>query len=477
MYVYDLLERGIQVTKTPQAEGWRPALPQPAPRPIYRAIVDAMAADIDAGRLAPGQQLPTHRALAAALDVDFTTITRAYAEAQRRGLIEAVVGRGTFVRAPGSERAAAPVVDFSMNLPPQPADAEIRRHLVEGLAEIVGRRDFSALLAYGESSGTEADRTAGVAWLKPLLPDLPPERLLVCSGAQNGLLALLTTYVRPGELVLTEALTFPGFRALAGHFGVRLQGVAMDGEGLLPDALDEACAREKAKALYTVPTIHNPTTATLSPARRQAIAAVARRHGLLVFEDDTYGLLPPEPLPPIAAFMPEAAFYVSSLAKCLTPGLRIAYLVAPATSHALRLAATFRATTTMVAPPMTALASHWIKTGVAQRILAAVRGESAARQRIAAAILPAAATAAHPYGHHVWLRLPPAWRPAAFASYARRQGLAAVPGDAFAEEPIAATQGVRLALGAADDRDSLRRTLRVAADALDQNPALFATIV
>jgi DNA-binding transcriptional MocR family regulator len=469
------------VNKTPQLRPWLPVLPDPPPRPIYRAIVGAMAADIAAGRLRPGQAMPTHRSLAVALGVDLTTVTRAYGEARRRGLIEATVGRGTMVRAtpaePKSSASPAPAIDFSMNLPPQPDEAALSRHFTQSLAALLEGPDSRALFAYGQSAGGEAERRAGAAWLQPLLPDLTYERVLVSSGAQNALLALLTTYVRPGELVLSEALTFPGFRALAGHFGVRIHGVAMDAEGLLPDALDAVCRQERAKALYCIPTIHNPTTATLSLARRQAIAAVARKHGLLVFEDDAYGLLPPAALPPITAFIPESGFYVGSLAKCLTPALRIAYVAVPSASHALRLAATFRATTTMVSPLLSALAARWIESGTARAIAAAIQRESGARQRIARDILPADTTAAHPNGHHAWLRLPAHWRPAEFAAFARQQGLAAVPGEAFAVGPEAPAQAVRIALGAAGSRDDLRRALRLAADALDQHPAVLANVV
>ena len=91
--------------------------------PVFMRIVDALAADIASGRLVRGQQIPTHRALAGALDIDLTTVTRAYGEARRRGLLEAQVGRGTFV-SETTARAAGDIpfqvkIDLSMNLPPQ----------------------------------------------------------------------------------------------------------------------------------------------------------------------------------------------------------------------------------------------------------------------------------------------------------------------------------------------------------------------
>ncbi len=464
---------------------WVPSRPEEAGGPIYLAIADAMAADIAAGRLRPGQRLPPHRALAEALGIDLTTVTRAYNEARRRGLIDAAAGRhGTFVRTGSDQPPArrpemrpAAAVDTSMNLPPAPEDAALRERLSEGLAALERRPDFPSLLTYRPSAGDDEDRAAGAAWLQSRQLDATPDRVLVCPGAQSALLIALTSFVQPGDLVLTEPLTYPGFRALAAHLGVRLEGVAIDSEGLLPGALEEACRRGKPKALYCVPTIHNPTTATMSPQRREAIAEIVRRHGLLVIEDDAYGFLPSPAPKPLAAYVPELAFHVSTLAKCLTPGLRVAYLLAPELSHAVRLAAGLRATVLMAPPLMVSLASRWIEDGTARRILAAVRKESAARQSIAREVLPEGAWAAHPQGHHLWLSLPPAWTRADFTAHARQHGLAVVPSDAFAVDPAGAPNAVRIALGAAPDRGRLRKALRVAADALTQSPAVLFNVV
>ncbi|WP_247886847.1 PLP-dependent aminotransferase family protein [Azospirillum sp. SYSU D00513] len=437
-------------------------------RPIYLAVVGALEADVAGGLLRAGQRLPTHRALAAALGVDLTTVTRAYAEARRRGLIDAAVGRGTFVCA--SPRAGGPVqveVDLSMNMPPQPEGAEVQARLAQATAAVLRRAGASRLLSYQPSGGSRAERAAGAAWLSPLLPGLPPERVLVACGAQAALMALLTTLAGSGDTVLAEEFTYPGMRAAAHHAGIRLAGLPMDGEGLLPDALEEACARLRPKALYCIPTIQNPTTATMSATRRAEIAAAVRRHGLPVIEDDAYGLLPGTPLPPLASLAPELAWHVSTLSKCLFPALRIAYVAAPDERGAGRLQAALRATSQMAPPLSTAVATRWIEDGTARAMLDAVREESRERQRMARAVLPALLAASHADGHHVWLRLPPAWSAAAFAERVRRSGLAVVPGSAFAVE---ASQGeaLRVSLGAAPDRRTLAGALERIAATLEE---------
>jgi DNA-binding transcriptional MocR family regulator len=290
---------------------------------------------------------------------------------------------------------------------------------------------------------------------------------------------LLTTFARAGDLVLTEALTYPGFRALAGQLGIKLKGLAMDSEGILPEALDEACRSHTSasmpKALYCIPTIQNPTTATMSLSRRNAIAEIARRHQLPIFEDDAYGKLPEAALPPLASMVPELAYYVSTLSKCIAPALRLAYLVVPGTSQAARLTAAIRATTMMPSPLSSAIVTHWIGEGTAGKITAAIRRESATRQKIAATILKGMDCAAHPEGHHLWLRLPPGWSGAEFANQARRWKLGAVPRSAFAVASGEPEDAVRIALGAASDRDQLAGALQLAADALAHLPEVMSS--
>lgn len=471
--------------RKPATLAWQPPL-SIGNGPIYLALADALEADIGAGRLTPGQALPAHRTLAAALGIDLTTVTRAYSEARRRGLIVATTGRGTFVR-PGtaidllpthlSPRVAA---DTSMNLPPQPAAARLVERLQQSVSAILQERDAAALLNYRDSAATDVDRAAGAAWLKPRLGTVPAERLLVCGGAQGAFLALLTTLLRPGDAVVTEALTYPGFRALAVHLGIRLVGIAIDEEGLQPDAFESACRSHAPKALYCTPTMHNPTTATLLAARREAIVSIARRYGVAIIEDDAYGLLARSGPAPLAALAPDITYHVATLSKCLMPGLRIAYLVAPDNATAARLAAAVRAATLMVSPIATAVATRWIADGTAHRILGAIRGEAASRQQIARQALSASRYAADPDGHHLWLSLPAGWTVTEFVTHFRSRGLAAVPAEAFAVEDATGRRdppsAVRLPLGAAAGQPQLRQQLENVATALSQPFAVWSAV-
>jgi DNA-binding transcriptional MocR family regulator len=440
--------------------------------PRYQAIADAMADAVARGALKPGDRLPTHRALAEALGVDLTTVTRAYAEARRRGLVEGTVGRGTFVTGAVSAPAVrdadhdAAAIDLTMNLPPLPAHPSLGRAIPDALAALLVGPARADLLTYRVGAGL-AERQAAADWLGPTLGTPAPDRIVVAPGAQPALLAILGLLAPPGGVVLTDALTYPGLRAAAAQHGIHLRGVACDRDGMRPDALDDACAREQPYALYLVPTIQNPTTVTMPEPRRAEIAATARRRGLAIIEDDAYGLLPSSPVPAFAALAPDLTWHVATVSKLLSPALRVAYAIAPDAARTAQLAAALRANTFMASPLLVGVVAAWQRDGTAARLLAAIRTEARTRQALAREILPADAFDAHPEGLHAWLRLPPRWSRLDFVAQARQRGLAVVPSDAFAvgaDVPDA----VRIALGAAPTRNSLRRALTALAGLLAQ---------
>jgi DNA-binding transcriptional MocR family regulator len=435
---------------------------------------------VQAGRLKPGHRLPPQRQLAKELGVDLTTVTRAFNEARRMGLIEANTGRGSFVRGKAPEQdnvapAGSPIIELSMNMPPQPPAAKLRERIQEGIAGILTAPHGLMHLHYQESAGARPDRAAAACWLEARLGSVPVDRIVVTGGAQTALYGVARILAGPGDAICVPDLTYPGLRAIAEQLKMRLVPVAMDREGLEPAALEEACGRERPKAVYCVPTIHNPTTATMSRKRRAAIAEVARRHAIAIVEDDAYGALPRQAPPPIAAIAPDITWHIATLSKCVTPALRTAYVVTPGLADTLRLAAEIRAMTLMMAPLMAALASKWILDGTLDAITAAIREESAARQAIARRILHGLEFQAHPEGHHLWLTLPERWRRADLTHYARLSGLALVPSEAFAVG--AAADAIRVSLGAAQNQAMLERGLNLLATVLSHGPSALSSIV
>jgi DNA-binding transcriptional MocR family regulator len=446
---------------------WTPDL-QGADKPIYLAVADAIAEDMRAGRLAPGVRLPAQRDLAAMLGVDFTTVTRAYAEARRRGLVTSTVGKGTFVARPFSAPATAVspdgLVDMTMNLPPRFTDPALERRLWEDVHALERAPGTALLFRYQDSAGAPADRQAGVAWVRDQLPDLSVDRMVVSAGAQPALTAILADLAAPGETICADALTYPGARAAAAFLGIRLVGLAMDGEGTIPSAFEQVCRDVGPRAFYCTPTLQNPTTATLPLERRAAIVRIARRHGVAIVEDDPYGKLPPDAPPPIAALAPEITWHVAGLAKVVSPALRIAYVAAPDGRAADRIAAGLRAITGMASPLTAALASAWIASGVAVSMLQAIRGETLARRRMAARVLgtsfgrPAEA-------FHLWFPLPAGWSRTVLQDRLARRQISVTPSDAFSLTPHP-PDAFRIGLGAAASREDVQRALESVRDVL-----------
>jgi DNA-binding transcriptional MocR family regulator len=434
--------------------------------PMFLRVVDALTADIASGRLVRGQRLPTHRALATALDLDLTTVTRAYGEARRRGLLEARVGQGTFV-SETTARAASNLltpahIDLSMNLPPQPVEANLDLRIAQGLAAIRIAAGFSALLSYSRPGGSIDEREAAAAWLE--LPNAEPGRIVIFPGSQAIIFNAFLALTSPGDVVLTEALTFPGALAAARRLNIRLVGVAMDGEGAKPDALDEAIREHEPKAVYLVPTQQNPTTATMGAARRKAIADIIRKRDLVLIEDDVYGPLEPQ-LAPLATLIPERTYYAASLSKCIAPALRVAYLLAPDSATEQKMRGGLQATMQMPPSLMVALVTHWLRSGVANEIIKAIRNEAAARQQLALRFLKGVTFAARPASHHLWIPLPKHLDGGSLIAHLLRNGLAVVGEEAFAVDETA-PRGLRVSLGAARNRADLSHALQVLSDAI-----------
>ena len=456
---------------SPGEADWVPHIEDRA-KPVYQAIADAIADDLRSGRLAPGARLPPQRALAAALGVDLTTITRGYGEARRRGLISARVGQGSFVHArPITQAYGAPSggpVDMTMNMPPPFQDEALARRMWRGFAEAEARQGLDLLLRYQDPGGVAEDRAAGAAWLADRVPGLGPERTLVAPGVQAALLSVIASLANPGDLICAERLAYPGVRAAAAHLGLAVAGLEMDAEGIVPDAFARVCREQGPRLLCCTPTLQNPTTASMSLARRQAIVAIARRHRVAIVEDDAYGKLPRNPEPPLAALAPELTWSIVGLAKLASPALRIAYIASPDADGAAQVAGRLRAVAGMASPVSAAVATRWIRTGTAEAVLEAIRGETRARRRIAAeAFGPGVLEPAEAF--HLWLELPPPWTRTRFQAELQAHAVSVVSSDAFvtAGEP---PEAVRIGLGAAATRADLARALAAMAQVLGLEP-------
>ncbi|ALA18973.1 MULTISPECIES: PLP-dependent aminotransferase family protein [unclassified Chelatococcus] len=450
--------------------------------PRYMAIADLIARDLKSGRLQPGGRLPPQRELAKRLKIDFTTVARGYVEAQKRGLIVSHVGRGTFVREPsgGTGQASLPrdaferdtAADLSMNLPPEPDDPDLLARMREGLGAVSA--SLVPLLRYQAFGGDGRDKDAAAAWLARRGLTCPHERIFITPGAHPTLLALLAVLAKAGERILSEEITYPGVRSIAAQLGLDLAGLPMDDEGIIPEAFAEACERLHPKALYLNPTLQNPTTLTIPLRRREAICAVAQRYCVPIIEDDAYGFIPQQAPQAMAAIAPDLAWHIGGLSKAIGAGLRLAYVAVPASRAAWPFVSAMRAGNVMASPLTTALATRWIEDGTADGILAFIRSEATARQRIAAEILPPGAFRADPLSFNLWMPLPEGWSRSAFIGHMHATGIGVVASDAFtvAGPP---QEFVRISLGGPVGRGRLREGLAFMAHSLAGPPEMSST--
>ncbi|HMR52373.1 MAG TPA: PLP-dependent aminotransferase family protein [Amaricoccus sp.] len=436
-------------------------------RPAYRSLAQALMKAIEAGEVRPGDRLPTHRELAWQLGLSVQTIGRAYEELTRLDVIAGEVGRGTFVRA-GPVETRTPwqrlvdsdqVIDCSML---KPVGAEIHaERLRMTLAEMSQDLPPDVMFSFRPQASLKRHREASVRWLERCGLAVPPDRVLPTNGNTVAMTVALMTAAAPGDLVVTEELGHHTLPPLARYLGLRLAGLPVDREGVLPEAFEHACVSGAVKVLYLVPNGLNPLALSMGAERRAALVELARRHDVMILENDAGGPLQPARPRPIAMLAPERTFYFTGFSKCLLPGLRLAYLVVPETL--VSAASARHLVTNWMATGMVAeIATRWIRSGTATELLDWQKAALARRNRMAAQALRGLDPVATPNGLHVWLPLPEPWEAGAFVNLARLHGVAVAAGSSFAIGEPPRHRGVRICLGAASD-DAVARGLEILA--------------
>jgi DNA-binding transcriptional MocR family regulator len=440
------------------------------PHARYKLLVDAFAADIRSGRLPPGTRLPTHRQLAAKERIALVTATRVYAELEAMGLVSGETGRGTFVREALLPRglgidqhaAAAGMVDLNFNYPALPGQADLLRG---ALRQLTSSGDMEALLRYQPHAGRAHERECVARHLACRGLTLAGDQVLIVSGAQHGLAATVMALLHPGDVVATDALTYPGFKVLAETHRLELTPIPATGQGPDLDALALLCKSRRVRAVYTMPTLHNPLGWVMSNYRRQQLVSIARRHGLLIIEDAAYAFLAKDPPAPLAALAPETTVYVSGLSKSVATGLRVGFVAAPV-QWVPAIERTIRATTWNTPGVMTAIACGWLDDGTVARLETEKRRDAMIRQSIAGEILTGLRAVRHPASYFLWLPLPEEVRADQVAMALMRERISVLTAEPFATS-VHLPHAIRLALGsvALDAlREALEKVKRVIGD-------------
>src|SRR5499425_797384 len=282
----------------------------------YLKLADTIAAEIAGGTLKPGDRLPPQRDFAYDRKIAVSTASRVYAELLRRGLVVGEVGRGTFISGEARRGLAAPSeprgirIDLEFNYPLLPDQTALIAKSLDGLEKSAA---LDAALRQATSVGTPAVRSVAAAYLSQGAWSPAPEQLVFTGNGRQSIAAALATVVPTGGRCGVEALTYPFIKGIAARLGVSLVPLAMDDDGVRPDAVQKAQREAHLTALYVQPAIQNPLGMTMNAARRTDLLRVAEKLDLPIIEDNVYGFL--DDAPPLAALAPDRCIVIDSLSK------------------------------------------------------------------------------------------------------------------------------------------------------------------
>lgn len=439
--------------------------------PTYRQIADHVLNMIASKRLNVGDRLPPQREIARQTGVNLTTVTRAFSVLHQHKVINSRPGKGTVIASPNhfpSERSGvanvtAQLCDLSIN---RPATDAYLRALKSLLPDLSGDPQFVAVQDYHSPEGHHTIRQAMASWMSPAIGHADPEGIAIVNGAQHGLACALSALAKPERPMLADAITFQGFVSLCAMHDVALKPVEMDEQGMIPEALDAACAKHAPTAVFLMPNYHNPTTITLSADRRAALARVARNHNVIIIEADPYRPMIKNPLPAIASSDPDITVHVTSLSKCAAAGIRLGAVSAPpAILRDIRAFLQINCWSTSFCVGL--IVAQLIEQDRLGGIIAEEMEELSERHAILANILPAKHLNSQPTAPHAWLTLSEPWRGSSFTRAARSEGICILPGYAFTvDRDQSNTHAVRLNVNAARSREDLRAAALILNDLL-----------
>jgi DNA-binding transcriptional MocR family regulator len=454
---------------------WRPN-PALLRRPAYISLADQFARAIREGDLANGARLPPHRQLAHELGLSVQTVSRAYDELIRQGLISGEIGRGTFVRRQRREpeppylpQRLGEIIDLSI-LKPVCEEMHLAK-LREALGWLAETLPATSGLSFRPNVVFPRHRAVAVEWLKQCGLPTSALNITLTNGATSAMTVALMTAAPPGSTAATEAIGHHTLLPLASYLGFNLEGLPIDGEGIIPEGLEEACTHSNIRAVFVQPSAINPTASLMSEKRRLALVEVARKYDIVFIENDVLGPLIEHKPPPIAALAPERTFYATTFTKITVPGLRTGYLVAPE-RFAAAVANRHLVSNWMATPMVAEIASKWVEDGTAMELTLWQRAALQRRHAIATEIMQNVHYLSHPNALHLWLPLPEDRSEERFVAQARLEGVGIAPGSSFriSEEPW--RPAVRVSLASTTEAE-LRAGLGIIAKLLHADAETF----
>lgn len=422
----------------------------------YLHLADFLKKAIQAGDLPPGTKLPTHRLFAEQQGVALATATRAYKLLEQQGWIIGEAGRGMFVRdqAIDQNQGLAQAVDDGLldlvfNMPGESSDAEILR---SGLKKLSQGGDLISMLRYQPHGGRPYDRQLVAEFLTEKYGAIPDKNLLLTSGAQHALALIAGGICQAGDKIITDPLTYPGMKAVAQLHHLDLIPIGpSEGQNAMidPEKIEEACRQQDIKALYLMPTVHNPLGQVMPLADRLRIAEIVEANNLLIFEDSAYAFLEQAKVTDFVSLIPDRVLHIGSFSKNLATGLRLGYLIAPQAYHPALIQA-IRATSWNVPALISTLVSQWILDGTVSNMETKRRQQGRKQQQLCRNILQDFPQISHPAAGFTWIPLDPGRRADTIVADLAREGIAVSSATPYIVGSTA-PQAIRLAFGGLED--------------------------
>ena len=379
-------------------------------RPYYLALANALEADIVSGKLASGTKLPPQRELADFLDINFTTVTQAYNLLREKNLIYGVIGRGTFVSPlPGTNTPGKNQLQDNqiIELGLVTGFDRLRPPVIEAGESVLKKGYINSLYSSSEPAGHLHQRAAGAHWMKQMDVITDSEHTAIFSGAQNVISTALLSLFRIGDKLAVDEYTYSNLIGTARLSHIRLIPISGDGEGMMPDMLEDACRKSAVRGVFLMPNCANPTTRTITEKRKDELCSVIEKYKLITIEDDNTGILPQQNLNyhSIHSRLPEQTLYICNSTMAICSGLRVAFAAFPEACRTRLLNALFHLsikTSSLDAEIMTEL----ILSGKAAKILTEKAELARQRNQIFDKIFPDAVKPGSPEAFFRWLPLP-----------------------------------------------------------------------
>ena len=427
--------------------------------PLYLSLAALLEQDILSGKLPPNTKLPPQRELADFLDLNLSTVTRAFKQCEMQNLIYGTVGKGTFV----SPNAALPypemrAVEQMIDLGAVEPYYGVNTMALTAACKVLSKTDADTLFAYESNFANLRHKQIAQRWLSGISVCAPTEQIFIAGGAQNALAAALLCAFRPGDRIAADIYTYANFLQLAKRFRLQLVPIEGDAQGMLPQAFEKQARLLDLKGVYLMPSCANPTGIVMSETRKKELVHIFSQKEIIVLEDDPYSSLISKTCTPIFSLLPKQTIYIQSLSKGLCAGLRTAYLVCPEAMQDC-----FRQTLVdldlQVSPVNAALASALICDGTAQKMIRRKRTLAKQRNQIYKMYFPES-TSPNPYSFIQWLPLSE-MRGYVLEQLAYAHGVKVLGGERFAVGNTENCAGVRIATCTPQTVDALETGLKI----------------